>query len=255
LVVAHSGTAAEGNHSSLDVDTTQWINHQIAQGHNRIELDEQVSSDGHGFAFHDRTLNKETKKGKGVVHTKTIKYLNGLKSNHGGSFANSDDLIRILKQNPKVDFQHEFKDYDNQWTPQFLAAWYAQFSAAGVMNQIHVSSSSARVLSWFHTNHPEVHDLQLIGFGNYLPNLDTAVKAGATQVNAGTSALNKYKGHPSYLSAARARGLNTSIRSKPNGNGDNGKTWLKAVKFGVDQIVTQGPTKAEVCNAVRNAAR
>ena len=254
IVVAHSGTAAEGGNSKFDVDTVRWIDSQIARGHDRIELDEQVSQDGHGFAFHDRTLNGETKNGSGVVHTKGIRYLKSRNSNHGDRFATSDDLVHILKQHHGISFQHEFKDYDNQWTPQYLEAWYAQFAGAGVLNQIHVSSASPRVLSWFHTNHPDVRDLQLIGFGDYLPDLSTAISSGATQVNASGAALNHYQGHASYLSAAQARGLKTSIRSKPNGNGDNGQTWLRAVKFGVDQIVTQGPNKAEVCNAVRKAA-
>lgn len=254
-VVAHTGTNAEGANSQFDVDTTQWINHEIDRGHNRIELDLQVSSDGKGFSFHDQKLNQETRNGSGVVHTRPIKYLKGLKSQHGQDFATTDDLIRILKNNKRISFQHEFKDYDTQWTPESLTTWYNQMAAGGVLDQIHVSSASPRVLSWFHTNHPDMKDLQLIGFAEYLPDLDTAINVGANQVNTSSSAaLDSYKGKTNYLSAARDRGLRTSVRSKPNGAGDNGQTWLKAIKFGADQIVTQGPNKAEVCNAVRKAA-
>jgi glycerophosphoryl diester phosphodiesterase len=254
-VVAHTGTASEGSHSKLDVDTVPWINAQIKRGHNLIELDEQVSSDGHGFAFHDRKLNAESRGGSGTVHSHSIKYLKKVRSNHGDEFATAQDLIKILRHHHGVTFQHEFKDYDSQWSAQDLANWYQEFAAAGVMDQIHISSASGRVLNWFHANHPEIHNLQLIGFENYLPDLGTALSVGASQVNVSSdAALHPYGDHANYLAAARDRGLKTSVRSKPNGNGDNGRTWLKAISFGVDQIVTQGPTKAEVCNAVRKAA-
>jgi glycerophosphoryl diester phosphodiesterase len=254
-VVAHTGTNAEGSKSKFDVDTVDWIQSELRRGHDKIELDEQVSQDGHGFAFHDRTLGKETRNGSGTVHSHSIKYLRQLRSNHGDDFATADDLVRILKNNHKLIFQHEFKDYDNQWSAQDLADWYAKFAGAGVMDQIHVSSASPRILGWFHANHPEVTNLQLIGFDNYLPDLGTALQVGAIQVNTSSqAALRPYGDHANYLAAARARGLKTSVRSKPNGDGDNGKTWLKAIGFGVDQIVTQGPNKAEVCNEVRKAA-
>jgi glycerophosphoryl diester phosphodiesterase len=254
LVVAHNGTAAEGSKSRYDVDTVEWIEHEIKAGHVRIELDEQVSSDGEPFGLHDRLLNAETN-GKGVAHQKQSGYLFKLKTVHGERMASADDLIHILQKYPNITFQHEFKDYDNQWTGDRLDKWFQKFTEAGVMDQVFVSSASTRVLRWFSEKHPEYvqkNGLQWIGFGNFLPNLKVAKKIGITQVNVTEEA--GLKNNARYLKQAKKMGIKTSVRSNPNGAGDDGRTWLNAIENGVDQIVTQGATKYFVCNAVRKAA-
>jgi hypothetical protein len=199
-------------------------------------------------------LNAETN-GKGVAHSKHGGYLFNLKTVHGDRMASGENLINILQQHSGITFQHEFKDYDNQWTGDRLEKWFKQFSDAGVMDQIYVSSASTRVLRWFSEKHPEYvkqNGLQLIGFGNFLPNLHTAKKIGATQVNVTAEAGLRHGAK--YMKQAKQMGMRVSVRSNPNGQGDNGRTWLAEIANGADQIVTQGATKYFVCNAIRKAA-
>ena len=252
-VVAHE-TSDPNSRSRFSVNTLAWMKHEIKKGHNVVEVDSQVSSDGTFFGFHDRLLNANTRNGHGVAHQKSSKYLTKLRTRTGDRLSNADDLISVLQRNPKVMLQHEFKNYDQQWRANRLKAWFNKFNEAGVLSQINVSSASPRVIEWFTDNHPEdVLERQFIGFGNHLPSLKLAKKIGATQVNVTSEA--GFRNNAQYLKQAKRMGLRTSVRSRPDGRGDDGATWLRAIQNGVDQLVTQGPTKYFVCRAVQKAAR
>lgn len=251
-VVAHE-TSDPRARSRFTVNTLRWIKHEINQGHNIIEVDTQVSSDNEFFGFHDRLLNANTRNGSGVAHQKRGNYIAGLKTLSGDKLSRADDLIGVLQRNPDIQLQHEFKDYDQQWTPTRLEKWYQTFSEAGVLSQINVSSASQRIIKWFSTKHPDVLDKQFIGFENRLPSLSLAKRVGASQVNVTSEA--GLRNGAAYLKRAKKLGLRTSVRSHPTGKGDDGATWLRAIQNDVDQIVTQGPTKSSVCRAVLRAAR
>jgi glycerophosphoryl diester phosphodiesterase len=252
LVVAHTAAAGEGVRTKFDVNTVKWIEHSIREGHERLELDLQPSKDGVGEGLHNRTLNAETN-GSGPVHGKDSAVIARLRTPHGEHVSTQEDYIRILKDNPKISFQMEWKDYDNQWTGDRIDAVIAKFAEAGVLGQLHFSSASTRVIRYLHDKYPEVGELQLIGFGNYLPNLHVAKKIGASQVNVTSEAA--LRNNAQYMKQAKKMGIRVSVRSKPSGEGDNGKIWFNTIKNGADQIVTQGATKYFVCQAVRKAAK
>jgi glycerophosphoryl diester phosphodiesterase len=251
-VVAHE-SSAPNRRAKYAVNTREWMQHEVRQGHNIIEVDAQVSSDDTFFGFHDRLLNANTRNGSGVAHHKRSNYIQKLRTLTGDRLSDTDDLLHVLRRNPDVQLQHEFKDYDQQWTKNRLEKWYQTFSKSGVLTQINVSSASPRIIKWFGAKHPDVSDRQLIGFGNRLPSLPLARKIGATQVNVTSDA--GLRNGAAYLKRAHKMGLRTSVRSNPNGRGDDGYTWLRAIENNVDQIVTQGPTKYFVCRAVQKAAR
>lgn len=251
-VVAHE-SSDPNRRTKFSVNTMEWMRHEINKGHNIIEVDAQVTTDGTFFGFHDRLLNANTRNGHGVAHQKHSRYIQKLRTNTGDRISDADDLISVLQRNPDVKLQHEFKDYNRQWTSKRLKEWYQKFSEAGVLAQINVSSASPRIIQWFSSNTPEVTDKQFIGFENHLPSLGHAKRIEATQVNVTSEA--GLRNNAQYLKRAKSMGLRTSVRSRPSGHGDDGITWLRAIQNGVDQIVTQGPTKSFVCKAVSKAAR
>jgi hypothetical protein len=255
IVVHRSNRVRKGP----DVDTKAWIRRAMSIGR-WIEEDLQHSGSHQltGWMFHDLTLNALTN-GSGAITHRTNSYIARLRTVHHNRLAPYSYLLNKLHQNPTKRAQLEWKNYNNEFTAEQVQELYQQQVDRGVQTQIYDSSHWPSVLRTLEAIDPSIYT-ELIGFGNQQPNLSLATDSKSPanerrpfdQINVNyVAAFRPYGGYAHYAKAVLAKGLKLSIRSNPNGQGDNPAMWRRAIQMGATALVVQGHGKQYVCNAVR----
>lgn len=238
-------------HKGPDVDTKAWI--RLALSRNRwIEEDLQRSGSPKptGWMFHDATFNFLTN-GSGRPPQRTNHYISRLRTRHHNVLASYDWFLMRLKRDPSKRAQLEWKNYNGQFTSDVVTALYQQQVDLGVQTQIYDSSHWPNVLRTLEGIDSSIYT-QLIGFGNQKPNLGLAKEIGVDQINVNyVAAFRPYGSYSHYARAVLASGFKLSIRSNPNGDGDNVRWWRREIQVGATALVVQGHGKQYVCNAVR----
>jgi hypothetical protein len=243
--------------SGPDVDTKAWI--RLALSRNRwIEEDLQRSGSPKptGWMFHDVSLNYLTN-GTRRVTQRTNHYLSRLHTVHHNVLAPYDWFLMRFVKDPSKWAQLEWKNYNGQFTPAVIQALYQQQVDLGVEDHIYDSSHWPSVLRTLEKIDPSIYT-QLIGFGNQQPSLEVATDSQHNgehpfdQVNVNyVAAFRPYGNYSHYARAVLAKGLKLSIRSNPNGDGDNVRWWRREIQVGATALVVQGHGKQYVCDAVR----
>ena len=257
--VTHKGTVRDGGGSKGPaVNTARWYKLMFKQHSAFVEGDERPTVDGGLVALHDDNLATETT-GSGYVHSRPMSYVKKQRTTSGDPIATPMVKARLLKKYHKAEIIEELKNEHNQWTPAYVQKLVDTYSKAEVLDQVaqFTSDSPAALAIIQKLNIPT--PTALIGPLSYLPNPYTAVKVGAKQVNVShEKALRPYHGYRTYIDAVHdtigedGLPLQVSIRSNPNGKGDDPRTITKEIEAGVDQLVVQQLTEGQVCAAVAN---
>jgi hypothetical protein len=159
--------------------------------------------------------------------------------------------MNIVRTTPHFHVQHEFKDYRQQWTQASLQQWYDKLVKAGLQNRFYASSAWPVVLERLEKIDPSLHT-EFIGFNHHRPSLKLARQNHFDQVNVDyIAAFRPWGTFPTYIAAAKAKGIAVSIRSEPSGQGDTPYWWGREVRAGAAALVVQNLTKHYVCGHLR----
>lgn len=99
LVIGHRGASADALENSL-----QAFALAMEQGADGIELDVQLSADGHAVIIHDDTVDRTTT-GQGIVTRLTLAELLALRLSNGETVPTLDDLFALLGAEPLYNIE------------------------------------------------------------------------------------------------------------------------------------------------------
>jgi len=229
-VAAHRGSVGP----KTDENTLEAFRLAVRQRADIIETDLRFSRSGTGWFMHNPDV-RETTNGHGLLRSMSDKQLSRLRTKHGSSVPRDTELITFLVNNPEVGAQVELKDYSSK--PKWLKAFGQKVLDAGLQDRIAWSSGSRQLLLRMAKFTPGMR-LEWIGFNEDLPPLSKFGKKIDQSNVLYRAAFRHYGGYATYMGAAKAKGIDVSIRSTASGEGDNPVVWARAIKAGVTQFVT-----------------
>ncbi len=144
LVIAHRGANREAVENS-------WNAFELAVdvGARRIELDVQLSKDGHAVIMHDDDLSKTTGR-RELISRMTRLELAAVKLVNGEKLPFLDEVVdRLL---PRIELNIEIKGHSEQLA-EVVAALVKDHPRR---DQVIVSCFHAEPLVWIYQNHPEI---------------------------------------------------------------------------------------------------
>lgn len=231
-VVAH-----RGNSSVAPQNTLAAFEAAARAGADAIELDVQLTSDGHVVVIHDDTLDATTS-GSGWVKDTTLAEVRELDAGTWLSPAYArqrvpvlDEVIALLLRHPAVDLLCEVK---GEWAPEEAARVTGPLRAAGLASRVVVQSFWPGTVEALRAADPGMRrGLLLAEAGDDV--LD--VCASLDVVMANPHGLVVYQ-DPGLVRRLQDAGLRVAVWTL-----NEPSHWAQAVELGVDEVITDRPDR------------
>lgn len=232
LVVAHRGNSSVAPQNTLAAFEAAW-----AAGAGSIELDVQLTADGHVVVIHDDTLDATTD-GTGRVDATDLAAVRALDA--GAWFAPAyagqrvptfDEVLDLLLHRPGIDLLIELKD---AWTPDDVRKVTDPVLAAGLGDRVVVQSFWPQTVAALRDVAPGLRRGLLVGeVRDDL--LETCRELDVMTCNPHGLLLVL---HPDLVARLHAAGLQVMVWTL-----DEPDQWEQALELGVDAIITDRPDR------------
>ncbi|UZN03226.1 glycerophosphodiester phosphodiesterase [Cellulomonas sp. S1-8] len=229
-VVAH-----RGNSWVAPQNTLAAFEAAARGGAHCIELDVQLTSDGHVVVIHDDTLDATTT-GSGWLKDTTLAEVRDLDAGSWFSPAYAgqrvpllDEVIELLLRHPSLDLLCEVK---GEWTPDEAVRVTRPLRAAGLADRVVVQSFWPGTVGALRTADPDLRRGLLLG--DVGPDV-LGLCAALDVVMANPHGL-LLQQDPSLVARLHDAGLRVAVWTL-----DEPTDWAAAVALGVDEIITDRP--------------
>lgn len=229
-VVAH-----RGNSWVAPQNTLAALESAARAGADAIELDVQLTSDGHVVVIHDETLDATTT-GSGWLKDTTLAEVRAVDAGSWFSPAYAgqrvpllDEVVELLLRHPSVDLLCEVK---GEWTVEEAARVTGPLRAAGLASRVVVQSFWPGTVAALREADPALRrGLLLADVGDDV--LDVCASLDVVMANPHGLLLQQ---DPGLVGALQGAGLQVAVWTL-----DDPAHWRAAVELGVDEIITDRP--------------
>lgn len=229
-VVAHRGSSSVAPQNTLAA-----FEAAARAGAHAVELDVQLTSDGHVVVIHDETLDATTS-GSGWLQDTPLAAVRDLDA--GAWFAPAyagqrvpllDEVVELLGRHPSVDLLCEVK---GEWTAEQAARVTGPLRAAGLADRVVVQSFWPTTVAALRDADPTLRrGLLLAGVDD--ATLELCASLDVTMANPHGLLLQQ---DPTLVTRLHDAGLRVAVWTL-----NEPEHWAQAVALGVDEIITDRP--------------
>ncbi|MBO3089248.1 glycerophosphodiester phosphodiesterase [Cellulomonas dongxiuzhuiae] len=231
-VVAHRGSSWVAPQNTLAA-----FESAARAGADAIELDVQLTADGHVVVIHDDTLDATTS-GSGRLDGTTLAEVRALDAGSWFSPAYAgqrvpvlEEVVDLLLRHPSVDLLCEVK---GEWTPEEAARVTRPLRDAGLASRVVVQSFSPRTVAALREADPGLRrGLLLEDVGGDV--LDVCAALDVRMANPHGRAVLR---DPGLVARLHDAGLQVAVWTL-----NDVAHWSAAVELGVDEIITDRPDR------------
>lgn len=241
LTIAHRGDPAAAPENTLPA-----FEAALRSGAQVLELDVQLTADGHAVLFHDEVVDRTTD-GTGLLTDRTLAELQALDAGswYGSAWAGTriptfGEFLTLLQ----ASSARALIELKGVWTPEGLRPFIAAIYRAGVQDRVVLASfeSSTLIELW-----REAPSLPRAVVARRLP-ADPVAFAAAHGASTVITSLRSFQVEPEAAERLRAAGLTIIVYTL-----NRGDLWQEAIDLGVDGVVTDAPRRlAQVQAAARS---
>jgi glycerophosphoryl diester phosphodiesterase len=231
LTVAHRGDPAAAPENTLPA-----FEAALRNGAQVLELDVQLTSDGHAVLFHDEVLDRTTN-GSGPIADRTLAELQVLDAGswYGSAWAGTriptfGDFLPLL-QSSSARALIELKGI---WSAEGLRPVIAAIYRAGVQDRVVLASFETPTLLDLWREAPSLQRAVIV---RRLPD-DPIAFAAAHGASTVVTSLRSFQVEPEAAELLRAAGLTIIVYTL-----NRADLWQQAVDLGVDGVVTDAPRR------------
>ncbi len=243
LTIAHRGDPAAAPENTLPA-----FDAALRNGAQVLELDVQLTSDGHAVLFHDDVLDRTTD-GSGPIANRTLAELQALDAGswYGSGWAGTriptfTEFLPLL-QSSNARALIELKGI---WTPTGLRPVIAAIYRAGVQDRVVLASFETPTLLDVWREAPSLPRAVIV---RRLPD-DPVAFAAAHGASTVVTSLRSFQVEPEAAERLRSAGLTIIVYTL-----NRADLWQEAVDLGVDGVVTDAPRRlAHVHAAARSGS-
>lgn len=241
LTIAHRGDPAAAPENTMPA-----FEAALRSGAQVLELDVQLTSDGHAVLFHDEILDRTTD-GTGPIVDRTLAELRALDAGswYGSGWAGTriptfTEFVPLL-QASRARALIELKGI---WSPETLRPVIAAIYRAGVQDRVVLASFESPTLLDLWREAPSLPRAVIV---RRLP-ADPVAFAAAHGASTVVTSLRSFQVEPEAAEQLRAAGLTIIVYTL-----NRADLWQQAVDLGVDGVVTDAPRRlAQVHAAARS---
>ena len=241
LTVAHRGDPAAAPENTLPA-----FEAALRSGAEVLELDLQLTSDGHAVLFHDDVLDRTTD-GSGPITDRTLAELQALDAGtwYGSAWAGTriptfSDFLPLLQ----ASHARALIELKGIWTPAGLRPVIAAIYRAGVQDRVALASFETSTLLDLWREAPSLPRAVIV---RRLPD-DPVAFAAAHGASTVVTSLRSFQVEPEAAGRLHAAGLTIIVYTL-----NRADLWQQAVDLGVDGVVTDAPRRlAQVHAAARS---
>jgi len=231
LTVAHRGDPVTAPENSMPA-----FEAALRSGVDVLELDLQLSADGHAVIIHDETVDRTTD-GTGAVADLSLAELQALDAGswygsawRGVTIPTFDEFLPLL-QRSTASAIIEFKGV---WPAEGVTPVIASIYRYGVQDRVVLASFESETLLELAREAPSLPRAIVV---RRLPN-DPVGLAEAHGARAVITSMRSFQVEPQAAQQLQAAGLMTIVYTL-----NRGDLWLEARELGIDAIVTDAPRR------------
>ena len=240
LTIAHRGDPAAAPENTLPA-----FEAALRSGAQVLELDVQLTSDGHAVLFHDEVLDRTTN-GSGPIADRTLAELQVLDAGswYGSAWAGTriptlSSFLPLLQQSNA----RALIELKGIWSAEGLRPVIAAIYRAGVQDRVVLASFETPTLLDLWREAPSLQRAVVV---RRLPD-DPIAFAAAHGASTVVTSLRSFQVEPEAADLLRAAGLTIIVYTL-----NRADLWQQAVELGVDGVVTDAPRRlAQVHTAAR----